>query len=805
MEKRAMTAAEAIPNLYPSRNNPYYIVAPRYVRTSAGVKALYLLCHWLNRVGESAFIYTWPQNIEATGNPDLLTPSVTRPVIDQHVGQGRTPIFIYTDVVNENIANADVVVRYFGHYPGHLAPHAKLAHEELHFSHSLQIAEKTDAPDNVLYIPVCDPSVFHPAQEPSARKGTCYYAAKYKNLHGQDIFGIPADSFEITRDTNGDLTPEQLAELFQRSECVYLFEDSAIGNEATMCGCPVVLVPNDFFEMPVGFNEVGRDGIAWGLDAAEIERAKNSVSLSFRNYVKLISDFPKMLDTFIEKTQEFARTRRQAGMVIAPEENYYLLKSSRTYLPSAVHLKNRRLKRRFEILPFIGPHLRRVRKLRESMGVMRETLRSLDETALNLRLQNAYLKSMGAMHETLRTLDETALNLRLQNAYLKGIAVAERLPTELENDVSAGVHALPPVKELGQTSQGEAVIAEAPNQLTSQEPLDLKRKIQLFLANLPPLAASGGRQIDIVYPGDEKAIEVIDGRRKIKISPRHFFYAPDLVVRFDEYFEASEADSVGEWSIVDLSEPGWRKSKFFDGELFFTSLPEGDDESEMYMRWLAPQRGETVLDFGAYCGLSTLVLGAAVGPEGKVFAFEPDPENFAALQKNLARYSASQIQAFPIAVAGHSGTACFSGEANMGSRIISDPALNRDRLTEVQTLRFEEILARLDLADVDIVKMDIESAEYEVVESCREFLKQSGSRWLIEAHSDPITSAHADTARLRRIFDEAGYSSSIVKTYIGHGTDLVYASRAAPLRSMADREEEGSPPYESASNKSRQI
>jgi hypothetical protein len=362
----AVTSAETTPTLYPLRNNPYYIVAPRYVRTSAGVKALYLLCHWLNRVGESAFIYTWPKNVEATVNLDLLTPAVTRTVIDQHAGEDRAPIFIYSG--NENIAHADVVVRYFGHYPDYFEPHVKLAHDELHFSHSLQIAEKTDAPDNVLYIPVCDPAVFHPPEKPSVRNGTCYYAAKYKNVHRQKIFGIPTDSFEITRDTEDDLTPAQLGDLFRCSELLYLFEDSAIGNEATMCGCPVVLVPNDHFTMPVGFNEVGHDGIAWGLDAAEIERAKSTVGLSFQNYLKLINDFPSSVSRFVEKTQFYASTRKQSRLLIAPEENYYLHKKNfKTNNTKSSPVRSKSVKRTFELFPIIGSHFKRVRRLRQKL------------------------------------------------------------------------------------------------------------------------------------------------------------------------------------------------------------------------------------------------------------------------------------------------------------------------------------------------------------------------------------------------------------------------------------------------------
>jgi hypothetical protein len=405
---RVMTTTQTIPTIFPLQRNPYYFVSPRYVRTSAGIKGLYLLCHWLNRLGECAFIYTWPENLQKTVQPDLLTPVVTRAVIDHHISEGRSPIFVYTDVATENIANADVIVRYFGHYPGHLAPRVKLADEELHFSHSLQIAEKTDAPDNVIYIPVCDPSVFHPPENPSARKGTCYYAAKYKDVHGRKIFGIPANSLEITRDTKDDLTPAQLGDLFRRSELLYLFEDSAIGNEATMCGCPVVLVPNDHFMMPVGFNEVGHDGIAWGLDAAEIERAKSTVGLSFQNYLKLINDFPSSVSSFVEKTQFYASTRKQSRLLIAPEENYYLHKKNyKTNNTRSNPVRSKSLKRKFEFFPIIGSHFKRVRRLRQKLS---DISAEKDDLSRELTLLNMEVSGLRTFARTARHMIDSYLD-----------------------------------------------------------------------------------------------------------------------------------------------------------------------------------------------------------------------------------------------------------------------------------------------------------------------------------------------------------------------------------------------------------
>ena len=47
------------------------------------------------------------------------------------------------------------------------------------------------------------------------------------------------------------------------------------------------------------------------------------------------------------------------------------------------------------------------------------------------------------------------------------------------------------------------------------------------------------------------------------------------------------------------------------------------------------EQGNIVLDIGANIGYYTLIVAKLVGKNGKVFAFEPDPTNFALLKKIL--------------------------------------------------------------------------------------------------------------------------------------------------------------------------
>lgn len=56
--------------------------------------------------------------------------------------------------------------------------------------------------------------------------------------------------------------------------------------------------------------------------------------------------------------------------------------------------------------------------------------------------------------------------------------------------------------------------------------------------------------------------------------------------------------------------------------------------------------GSTVLDYGAGCGGSTLLLSRFVGVDGKVLAFEPNQERFRALFWNLLNSNVQQANIF---------------------------------------------------------------------------------------------------------------------------------------------------------------
>lgn len=289
--------------IVPNVRNPYYIVAANYVRTSAGIKSLHMLCHALNRRGERAYMILHPHYPASHGfHTDWLTPVLTSRVIQSDFERGLTPITIYPETIPGNLFNAPLVVRYVMNYPGLLGGDIKYDPNEILLAYSKNLADSVGCGDSVLFIPASDTNIFTPEPR-QKRSGTCFSAVKYKYYHGGELFPETRDSVEITRDLPDSPVSVEIADIFRRSELFYCYENSALIIEALLCECPVVMLPNPYLHQSIGEHEIGRDGIAWGAAPEEIERAKATVIKGKEGYLRLYAEFWRQLDLFISRTQ----------------------------------------------------------------------------------------------------------------------------------------------------------------------------------------------------------------------------------------------------------------------------------------------------------------------------------------------------------------------------------------------------------------------------------------------------------------------------------------------------------------------
>ena len=255
--------------------------------------------------GYNAWILPVPQGDGLVVNPRLQTPLLTMEIAAYHYEKGLTPVVLYPETIQGNPLAAPVRGRWIGNYPGLLGGGTSYDPDEICFAHSRHLARVVGASANVLCIPTVDTDVFKPAPG-TTKKGTCFYAGKFQAVHEQSVSGLPDGCVEITR--SEPASRAALAALFQRSEAFYCFEDSALINEAALCGCPVVMMKNKFFFWPLGIEEMGWDGYAWGDDPAEVARATLTVGRAFDNYVRNIPASFAQFHTFTLITQERARS-----------------------------------------------------------------------------------------------------------------------------------------------------------------------------------------------------------------------------------------------------------------------------------------------------------------------------------------------------------------------------------------------------------------------------------------------------------------------------------------------------------------
>ncbi len=120
--------------------------------------------------------------------------------------------------------------------------------------------------------------------------------------------------------------------------------------------------------------------------------------------------------------------------------------------------------------------------------------------------------------------------------------------------------------------------------------------------------------------------------------------------------------------------------------------------------------GWTVVDIGANIGYFTLLLSRLVGPTGKVYAFEPDPDNVRVLKKNVMANNCRNVIVVQKAVSNKDGQLkLFLDEENKGDHRSYDSHDGRKSITIKSTTL--DTYFRKDKGTIDFIKMDIQGSE----------------------------------------------------------------------------------------------
>ena len=146
--------------------------------------------------------------------------------------------------------------------------------------------------------------------------------------------------------------------------------------------------------------------------------------------------------------------------------------------------------------------------------------------------------------------------------------------------------------------------------------------------------------------------------------------------------------------------------------------------------------GAVVYDIGANVGFYSLLASVLVGESGHVYSFEPFPDNLRELKNHLALNHVRNCTVFGVAVSSIEGEAAFDPSADrcMG-HLAATGALR------VRTVALDTLIRQEGLRPPDLMKIDIEGAEYECLQGAANVIREVSPVIFLATHGPQVHGA----------------------------------------------------------------
>ncbi len=172
-----------------------------------------------------------------------------------------------------------------------------------------------------------------------------------------------------------------------------------------------------------------------------------------------------------------------------------------------------------------------------------------------------------------------------------------------------------------------------------------------------------------------------------------------------------------------------------------------------------------IVDCGGHIGLAVLYFKSRY-PDARIVTFEPNPETFALLQKNIAQNNLRGVEAINMALTreGNKDAILYVGEDFLQAwdstdTIEPDLWVNMDqyRGIPVRSTRLSSYVN----GKVDFVKLDIEGAEFDVLDELKAKLP-SVRALTLEYHQNPSNLAERRLEKIVKTLGAAGFEYQLI-------------------------------------------
>ena len=172
------------------------------------------------------------------------------------------------------------------------------------------------------------------------------------------------------------------------------------------------------------------------------------------------------------------------------------------------------------------------------------------------------------------------------------------------------------------------------------------------------------------------------------------------------------------------------------------------DKQVLFSKYI--KSGMTVYDVGANVGYYSLLASLVIGMEGKVFSFEPLPENISYLKKHIELNNLKNVKVIDRAVNDKFSKLRFTFGDNRSAGHISN-----EGEIEIETTSLDEFIKEGNPLP-DLIKMDIEGAEYDALVGAKELVKTKKPVIFLATHSNELR------AKCLKLLTDHGYTISSI-------------------------------------------
>jgi FkbM family methyltransferase len=180
--------------------------------------------------------------------------------------------------------------------------------------------------------------------------------------------------------------------------------------------------------------------------------------------------------------------------------------------------------------------------------------------------------------------------------------------------------------------------------------------------------------------------------------------------------------------------------------------------------------GDVFYDIGANIGFFSLIAARRVGPAGRVYAFEPVPENAAAISRSARLNGFDAVDVFNVAVGSNNGRTELLLARHIGGATLASvgPPPDLRGTIEVEIVTIDTLIAQRGLRAPTLVKVDVEGAELEALTGMAETIRTHRPTVLYEVDDANRAGLQRKAAGLAAFWDAAGYSvTSLPAAYQG--------------------------------------